>query len=141
MHAGNDKSLSIKDLSPAPWLNAALAKLEGLRALPANWDSYDALPVGLESIAWAKEILAQLATYAGVDAPTVTATPDGHVGLCWDMGRWSLDASIDSAGVIGFVFLDEDASDENREARTCDPRDLVPFLTLPARKGVPMRPE
>lgn len=129
MHADADKSLSIKDLSPAPWLNAALAKLEGLRALTANWNSYGASPIGPAAIAWAKEIVTHLATYAGVDAPTVTATPDGHVGLCWDSGRRSLDASIDSAGVISYVFLDEDAPDENREARTCDPGDLVPFLT------------
>ena len=115
--------------SPALWLQEVQKEIEALIGLEHNWDSYGASPVQGEAIAHAIALVRELSLYVNVKAPTVTATPDGCVGLCWDTGDWSLDASIDHTGLIGYVFLDEQDPSQEREGRTRSLGELVALLT------------
>lgn len=112
---------------PADWLEETKQQLLGLATLPDNWDSYGAQPVSHDAILRTSEIVAHLALLFGLDAPAITATPEGDVGLCWDHGDWSLEASIDSTGLINYVFLRAQPVEEH-EARTRDIRELASRL-------------
>lgn len=115
--------------NPAPWLVDALVELKQLRSLESNWDSYDATPISDDSICHAESVLQKLAHITNVPIPTVSATPDGYVGFCWDTGAWSLDAWIEDDGRISYTYLDETNSANDQEAWTLAWQDLVPLLT------------
>lgn len=133
--AGQDTVVLSKPLvvatreAPADWLSDVRSEIQQLLDLQENWDSYGAYRVDRESVQQALSVAAGLSWFVGIDQPTVTATPEGHVGFCWDSGHWSLDASIDSSGLISFVFLDREEPDRDRENRTRYVERLVEFLT------------
>jgi len=112
---------------PADWWSGVREKIEGLLSLNENWDSYGAKPVEPTAVHQALKVALDLSQIVGVDAPTVTATGDGHVGFCWDSGTWSVDASIDPSGLINYVLLDERLPGKERETRT---RDLAELAVL-----------
>lgn len=114
--------------APELWLDATRSEIDALSVLPENWDSYGAHAVGSSAIDHARGLMATLARVVGVNAPTVTATPEGDVGLCWDVGRWSLDASVDPSGLVTYVFLDEESDGNDQEGRTRDPAKLASLL-------------
>jgi len=134
------RSLGVHDVHPdavtsveyaaraATWLGDALAHVEQLGALPANWDSYGSAPVAMSSIVQACRFVTELAHVPGVMRPAITATPDGEVGFCWDTGRWSLDAAVEPSGAIRYAFVASDPPQE-RESVTRDISDLIPLLT------------
>ncbi len=105
---------------PADWWVDARNAIRDLLTLPSNWDSYGASSVAPDSVGEALGGVEYLSCVAGVTLPTVTATGEGHVGLCWDVGRWSLDASIAPSGLIRYVFLDERDATRNQEGHTRD---------------------
>jgi hypothetical protein len=114
---------------PANWLSVTIKKIDALSSLERNWDSYGADPVDNGSIERARELVEYLACVRNIDAPTVTATPEGNVALCWDEGNWSLDASVDSSGLVAYVFLDEQDSANDRDTWTRDIEVLAALLT------------
>lgn len=115
--------------SPADWLAEALDAIERLLTLGKNWDSYGANAVDQESVRRASELAQRLAWVENVEAPSITATPDGDVGFCWDTGEWSLDASVDPTGLISYVLLDEGDPSQEQEGRTRNVNDLAELAT------------
>ncbi len=114
---------------PASWLAEALKVVARLLTLEPNWDSYGADVVSHDSARHAEKTLRELARIENVPSPTVTATPDGEVGFCWDAGGWSLDAWVEPAGRIVYVFIDETDHANDRDTWTDHWQDLVPLLT------------
>ncbi len=114
---------------PASWLSDALKAIRSLRALEQNWDSYGARTVKDDSIEKSKTLAFSLSKIENVAAPTVTATPAGHVGFCWDSGDWSLDAEVYPSGLVEYVYLDRRDSAADREARTRVYEELAVLLT------------
>ena len=111
------------------WVRRTITKLENLPALQENWDSYGARPIDMRSIQKAHELICELALYVGINEPAVSATPDGHVGLSWDEGSWSIDAEMLPDGRIRYVYLDERDSANDRERVTCGRYELLGLLT------------
>ncbi len=109
------------------WINDLVSRIDALRALGPNWDSYGASPVNMTTIAHAREIARKLAGFVGVTRPVLSTGPNGEVGFSWDTGKWSLDASVDDEGMITYVYLEE--AGREVESRTRDPHDLLLFLT------------
>lgn len=114
---------------PASWLSDVLKAIRSLRALEPNWDSYGARTVNDDSIAKSETLALSLSTFENVAAPTVTATPEGHVGFCWDSGDRSLDAEVYPNGLVEYVYLDRRDSAADREARTRDYEELAMLLS------------
>ncbi len=113
--------------SPPPWLQGHLAQIDQMRDLRANWDSYGALPVDLDSIALAKSLLSQLAYVDTLEAPTVTASSAGNVAFCWDDGERSLDLEVRPDGILEYAYLNESQPALDEEGETCD-EDALTFL-------------
>lgn len=114
---------------PASWLSDTLKALRSLRALEQNWDSHGARTVNVDSIDQSKTLASSLSKIENVAAPTVTATPAGHVGFCWDSGDRSLDAEVYPSGLVEYVYLDRRDSAADREARTRDYEELAMLLS------------
>ncbi len=114
---------------PASWLSNALKALRSLRALEQNWDSYGARTVNDDSIEQSKNLASSLSRIENVAAPTITATPSGYVGFCWDSGDRSLDAEVYPNGLVEYVYLDRGDSAADREARTRDYGELAVLLS------------
>ncbi|MBW3598760.1 MAG: hypothetical protein KY475_15980 [Planctomycetes bacterium] len=112
----------------APWLGACLGKAESLAGVGANWDSYGAAPIERQSIEHAKQLLMELARNAAIEAPAITATPSGNVGLCWDDGQRSLDVEVHPDGVLRFAYVDEQAPQRDHDGETRDGRRLSKLL-------------
>ena len=114
---------------PASWYSKACGVLDQLYGLRSNWDSYGADAVAPESIEQSRQLLTDLAYVVSVPEPVVTATPDGHVGMCWDTGAWSLDLEVSPTGLISFVYLDESDPRRERESKTRSLGELIALLT------------
>lgn len=117
-------TLAIRKEAPA-WLTERVDQLRRLLELQENWDSYGAKPIDPRSVEFAILLLRSLALVEGVEAPTVTASPDGNAALCWDNGDRSLDVEILPDGIIDYSYL----NDKNKEGTTLDANDLAILLT------------
>ncbi len=117
-------TLAIRKEAPA-WLTERVDQLWGLLELQRNWDSYGAKPIDRRSVEFVILLLRSLALVEGVEAPTVTASPDGNAALCWDNGDRSLDVEILPDGNIEYSYL----NDKNQEGTTLDANDLAILLT------------
>lgn len=111
------------------WWKQTRQEIEQLRDLEENWDSYDAYPIHAVSINFALWSMEYLAGFVGVTQPTIGATPAGQVGLSWDVGDWSLDATIREDGSIQYVYLNESDHSCDVEKTTSNVGELVEFLT------------
>jgi len=105
---------------PPPWLASRIAQIDRLMTLTQNWDSYGALSIDLRSIAQARSILRELSFVDSMDAPIVTAAPNGNVALCWDDGDRSLDLEFLPNGAIKFVYLNSRDKRKDQEGTTND---------------------
>ena len=114
-------------MSYANWLPTVIAELDALGDLEANWDSYGALPIDPVSIEYAARLANLLAERKGIREPAVGATPDGHAGLSWDGGSWSLDVDVTPDGLWEYVIFVKGARDI--EGSTDDPSIFVAVLT------------
>jgi len=114
---------------PPDWLKDTIASIRELRNLRPNWDSYGARSVDRSAVDMAERMVSELARWVGIPGPCVTATGEGWVGLCWDIGSYSLDASVDGSGNVSYVFLDEKDHRNDHEDRTSDLTPLVAYLT------------
>ena len=113
---------------PADWCMSTRQAIASLGTLEDNWDSYGGRAIKRDSIRWASALIDHLATIIGVTQPTVTATGEGLVALCWDAGSWSLDVEVSEIGVIEYVYLDERDSGREIESSTRNPLVLARYL-------------
>lgn len=111
------------------WVCNRVEQLHALLQLKENWDSYGAEPMDPRSVVHAENLLRWLARFVGVEAPTVTASPDGHAALCWDDGQRSLEVEVRSDGVFQFTFIDEKDASRDEEAEIMDAGRLAELLT------------
>ena len=111
------------------WLQERLRRIDRLRELEPNWDSYGAKRIDLPSIDLANQLLKSLSKIEGVECPTVTASPDGNVGLCWDSGERSLDVEVLPSGKFAYAYLNENAPAMDREGVTTSADHLILLLT------------
>ena len=118
-----------KRSDPPDWWKQTRQEIEDLRDLEENWDSYDAHPIHTVSIILALGAMKYLAGIVGVTQPAVGATPSGQVGLSWDEGDRSLDATIREDGVIRYVYIHESDHSRDFENSTTNVDELVAFLT------------
>ena len=81
------------------------------------------------SIAFAKQVLSALSRVDTVEAPTVTASPQGNVALCWDDGIRSLDIEMLPAGIVAFSYMNENDPQMDCEGATRDINHLIVLLT------------
>ncbi|MCH8342750.1 MAG: hypothetical protein IH983_02055 [Planctomycetes bacterium] len=117
-------TLALREETSA-WLSERVDRLRRLLGLQENWDSYGAKPIDPRSVEFAVRLLTSLADVDGIEAPTVTASPDGNAALCWDDGHRSLDVEILADGSIEYAYL----NDEDHEGTTLDAEDLAILLT------------
>lgn len=69
-----------------------------------NWDAYNALPVGRDSLAIAQRLL--LALPLGTKLPSIGATPNGHISLEWHHSRRrTLTVTVDEDGDLHYAAL------------------------------------
>ncbi len=111
---------------PAAWLRDAINRLDEMTQLKPNWDSYGAAPVDGVAIQFAYQLLRCLSRVHGIERPSITATPNGQVGLSWDDGTRSMDLDINSRGRIAYYY--EGRGDE-RESETSNVSEVVELLT------------
>lgn len=116
-------------LEPSTWLDQCLRRLQQLGELPENWDSYGAERVDPISIAVGQQLLVQLARVQGVEAPIVTASPDGNVCFGWDNGNKSVDVEVFSEGEFAYTYLNERVPQHGCEGRTHNSLDIAQLLT------------
>jgi len=120
--------------APADWHGDVDQAILRLLRRGENWDSHGAAPIDADAVANAREIARTLALIDGVPQPTVGGTPDGEVGLAWDVGEWSLDLTVDGSGLLHYVYLDEADSTRDVERRTRNSTEIANYLTrLPRR--------
>jgi len=115
----------------ADWSADCLTRIDRLRELKQNWNSYGANPVGPKSIAFAKQLVCTFAKVTGIDLPRVAASPDGHVALSWEWQEYSreLDLEILPDGTLRYSYLDERQPSRDREGETRDPNRIADLLT------------
>ena len=107
------------------WLGERLERISALGQLPSNWDSYGAARVDARSIARATQLLQGLAEFQAVERPTVTASPDGNVALCWGNGSKSLDIEVLPDGSVAYAFTHKRDSHQGYEWLTRETKPLV----------------
>lgn len=112
-----------------PWLTEVVRKLQDLAILDEDWDSYGAASIDHNSIANSLRLITFLAGFVGVEPPAVGGTPEGHVGLSWDEGKWSLDVEVLPDGRIEYVYLDERDHANDQEVTTINCSSVVALLT------------
>jgi hypothetical protein len=97
------------------WLRQARAKLNQLRCLPANWNSYGAKQVTPGAIEAAYKLLQEMATHA-TPYPAIVPTSDGSVQLEWHTRGIDLELRILSPTRLGMTFEDLQHGQELIEA-------------------------
>lgn len=121
----------VSSVTPADWLQGTVVQLDALRDLGANWDSYDADPIEEKSVSMATELVTKLAYVQGVEAPFVTATPDGRAAFEWNNDDRSLDIEVYPTGLFAFVYTNRHDNAKNEERRTRSVETIANLLTAP----------
>ena len=124
-----DKAQFGRTLHPADWLNGVKDQIQKLDRLQPNWDSYGAAPISAKSIRQALRLAEQISRYDSIEAPNISATPDGIVAFGWDVGDWSLDAEIEPDGQIVYACLDEREGECDHEGIFPDWLQFAEFLS------------
>lgn len=116
---------------PCSWLEDAIEQIRRLGDLDENWDSYGAARIQRNSIRNALAIIEQLGGCIDLEQrpPTIDATPEGCVGLCWDIGGWALDLEIDGFGLIHFVYLDHFDESNDDDGCTQNLSQIIRYLS------------
>lgn len=92
---------------PANWLKSKIRAVQGLLALPSNWDSYGAERIDPRSVESALGRLRQLALITE-NEPSVGASPSGYATLKWDWEDDSkhLEIEFHPDGMLDYAFVD-----------------------------------
>jgi len=115
----------------ADWYDECAAKINELKVLEHNWDSYGANPVSADSIYHAKRLLKLFAGIIGIDCPSLSASPDGNAGFSW---QWAddtreLDLEVRPDGRLHYSYINETNPHEDCEDTTQDVDQVLYFLT------------
>jgi hypothetical protein len=115
----------------ADWHKDCLERVDHLRTLQWNWDSYGANPVNVASIEIAKQLIRSFADVIGIGCPRVEASPAGYVSLSWEWQEHSreLDLEIRADGTLQYSYIDEKEPSSDREGTTADPNLIACLLT------------
>lgn len=111
------------------WLEERRQQIAHLSKLKDNWDSYGALAIDPRSIQISKQLLSLLSQVVGVEPPTITASPDGHVAFCWDYNQRTLEIEIRPDAVCEYVYIDERDSAMDEEGETTNAERFAQLLT------------
>lgn len=114
---------------PPDWLREGLEQLDRLLELNGNWDSYGAKQIDTRSVQFAKRLLTRLAEVDTIEAPTVTASPNGNAALCWDSGHLSLDLEVLADGSLEYAYLNQQDPSKDEQGTTLDAERLTVLLT------------
>lgn len=90
-----------------------IAALNGLADLPARWNSYDAAPIDLETIAVACDLV-QSAMLVSTPPPSVVPTVRGGVQLEWHRNGIDFEIRIDSPSQASIFVEDSDGEHEEQ---------------------------
>jgi len=115
--------LKLKEISKSSGLTqaTALRKLDELRNLPEDWDSYGADPISPNAIAKAKSILTSvMIAFGGIIGNVVQLTDvipiaDGGVQLEWVGPHAELEIEISPNGNIGLLYISVSEGRRNYE--------------------------
>ena len=111
------------------WIDERCQQISHLSELNDNWDSYGALAIDPRSIQISKQLLSLLSQVVGVEPPTITASPNGHVALCWDYNQRTLEIEIRSDAICEYAFIDEQNPVKDEEGETTNAERFAQLLT------------
>lgn len=110
-------------------MQALLDKIEELRALKPDWDSYGALAVNRVSLERAKAFIRAIPWDEGLPEPSPTASGVGNVCFCWAEKTFSMDLEILPDGTLDYYWCPEpDDLDNDRSSSTKDVDKIVELL-------------
>ncbi len=92
---------------PPKWLESAIQRIDELAHLPANWDSYGAPAIDMESVMSAFDVV-ELAMNADAMQPSIVPAKHGGIQFEWDKGDSTLEITVDRAG--GQAYYSEDGA-------------------------------
>lgn len=115
----------------ADWYDECAAKINKLKALGHNWDSYGANPVSHASIYFANLWLKFFAGVVGINCPGISASPDGNVGFSWEWAddTRELDLEILPSGLLHYSYVNETKPNEECEDTTQEVDHILYILT------------
>ena len=115
------RPIRIQVESPAaPWLREAIAEIQELTSLRADWDTYAASPIQATSATEAVLFLVDNA-HADIAMPAVVPLRNGGVQLEWHRGGLDLEVSFSNEGSL--VYFEDGA--ETVEAPSSEASDLI----------------
>jgi hypothetical protein len=91
-------------------LNALVERLRHLLDLPADWDSYGAVPVRADVVQQAAHLIRDWLT-EGIPAPQIVPTPDGGVQLEWHQPAAYLEIHLSTPTDLSF-YVESDGHEE-----------------------------
>ncbi|MDO8629058.1 MAG: hypothetical protein Q7R41_01070 [Phycisphaerales bacterium] len=107
-------------VSPA-WLGRVKKRIAELTQLPANWDSYGAVPVDLRIPRLAEDLVEWFAV-DGMPPPDVFATSDGGMQIEWHIRRVNIEIEISPTEGTNLYFHDLNGGEP--WSRPASPTDL-----------------
>lgn len=116
-------------ISDIEWLRPIIDRFNEFLRLPENWDSYGASRIGLQPVAAAMELLAQVMT-PKTPRPSVVPTTEGGVQLEWHIRGVDLEVEIDPSGRPYANFVDEGDDTEWEADLTDNVRPLLQALSV-----------
>ena len=91
----------------------ASAKLQQLKSLPPNWDSYGSCPIQPEVIEMASSLLTGLAKL-DMPEPHIVPVPGGGIQFEWENSERGLEIEILPDKSIEYLLLEKEGMDEGR---------------------------
>jgi hypothetical protein len=100
------------------YLHAVLQRLELLKSLPNNWNSYGAVEISATAISTAKKVLLSLKDRFSsiidkngvraeeIEPSAVSPLDDGGVQLEWRGTKYEVEIEIAPTGAIGFLLIE-----------------------------------
>ena len=120
------QSVSVLDLPAATfvsplWLGRVKRRIRDMAELPANWDSYGAVPVDRRIPPIAEDLVEWFAV-AGMPPPDVFATSDGGIQIEWHIRRVNIEIEI--SPIEGTTIYFQDLNEGEPCARPSSATDL-----------------
>lgn len=118
---------------PPAWLDPTIKTMAELLHLPENWNSYGALPVDPQAVAWAIELLGRT---MGPNTPPPTPVPTAHGGieLEWHMGGIDLEVHPAAPDRVYLYYEDHRTGKEEEMELGTDVSPLVRVLAELSRR-------
>lgn len=97
---------------PPKWLESAIQRIAELAHLRANWDSYGAPAIDMQSVMSAFDVV-ELAMNADAMQPSIVPAKRGGIQFEWDKGDSTLEITVDRSG--GQAYYSEAGSGQGWE--------------------------